>query len=96
MNGLKFDVFLSGTTACSLILNLNHRKPNLTCFNVGDSWAIIIERWNEMYKSNSLSYDHKPDKLEEKHRILKSGGRVEAMRDIYGKKAGPAWVWHKN
>ena len=33
----KFDISFSGTTAVSVVVNLNNPKPCATCFNTGDS-----------------------------------------------------------
>lgn len=43
-----------------------------------------------------LSEDHKPDNSGEKSRILKEGGRVSPVRDLYGQPMGPYRVWVKN
>ena len=44
MNSFKFDVHMSGTTAVSVLLNLNDEdNPTVTTLNVGDSRAILIE-----------------------------------------------------
>lgn len=43
-----------------------------------------------------LTKDQKPSDEEEKKRILSSGGRVERIRDEFGKLVGPYRVWDKN
>ena len=43
-----------------------------------------------------LSRDHKPSNPNEKERILKKGGKVEAYVDDDGNYVGPERVWMKN
>src|SRR5262249_6636523 len=64
--------------------------------NVGDSRAIILKHKNNTWSASPLSRDHKPDLLEEMERIVKSGGRVDTMRDPDGEPIGPDRVWKKD
>ena len=41
-----------------------------------------------------LNRDHKADEPDEQQRIIQSGGRVAAYRDMQGNPLGPARVWH--
>ena len=43
----------------------------------------------------ALSEDHKPDRAEEKERILSKGGAVEPIEHMRGKFVGPARVWRQ-
>lgn len=49
-----------------------------------DSWDMI---W--------LSRDHNPSIPEEKQRIMKSGGRIEASKYPDGSRRGPKRIWRK-
>ncbi|KAG6785201.1 hypothetical protein POTOM_010928 [Populus tomentosa] len=62
----------SGSTACVAIIRNNH----LIVANAGDSRCVIsIEG-----QAYDLSTDHKPDLEDEKERILKAGGSIDAGR----------------
>ena len=73
------------------------------CANVGDSRATLARR-KEVPGPNGvtqhkivgvpLSRDHKADEPDEHSRIINSGGRVAAYRDMQGNPLGPARVWH--
>jgi hypothetical protein len=41
-----------------------------------------------------LNRDHKADEPDEEARIVRSGGRVQAYRDMNGNQLGPLRVWH--
>jgi hypothetical protein len=47
-------------------------------------------------QSIGLSDDHKPDRPDEKKRILENDGRVEAFKGSEGEPIGPPRVWLKN
>ena len=81
----NFDVFCSGSTAVLVHIT----KEKIICSNCGDSRAILINDINN--EITKLSRDHKPNLLEEKKRILASGGRVEKFNGM-----GPFRVWFKD
>ncbi|KAJ6956190.1 hypothetical protein NC652_007325 [Populus alba x Populus x berolinensis] len=62
----------SGSTACVAIIRNNH----LIVANAGDSRCVISTEG----QAYDLSTDHKPDLEDEKERILKAGGSVQAGR----------------
>jgi serine/threonine protein phosphatase PrpC len=63
----------SGTTACVVLLT----PEWVVCANAGDSRAVISRLGN---KAVPLSYDHKPDDVEEQRRIRAAGGYVAGGR----------------
>jgi serine/threonine protein phosphatase PrpC len=63
----------SGTTACVVLLT----PEWVVCANAGDSRAVISRLGN---KAVPLSYDHKPDDVEEERRIRAAGGYVAGGR----------------
>ena len=87
----KFDSNFSGTT-CNIVFQFH---KNLVCASVGDSRAILI--YDEGNSKNTgiltLSQDHRPDRQDEKNRILYKGGKVEQLTNINGDKVGPMRVW---
>ena len=93
LSSSSFDAQYSGSTFLLLFL----RSQTLFVLNVGDSRAVVgrktvIKGW----QSQALSKDHKPEILEEKIRLLKSGGRIEKLKDANGKECGPIRVWFSN
>jgi protein phosphatase 1L len=69
----------SGSTANTLIIN---KKTNTYLVaNVGDSRAIAYYNTN---KVKQLSYDHKPNKKEERTKIMRRGGFVSADNRVNG------------
>ena len=83
----------SGTT-CVLVIHIGN---HIICANAGDSRAILIYDKNKdhNYKVFPLSVDNKPEIKEEKERIKKMGGKVEKIKNQYGKEIGPFRVWNK-
>lgn len=86
------DCTFSGTTACTVYISGN----KIYCANAGDSRAVIGRDVDGKLKAVPLSSDHKPDREDEKARILQKGGRVEPCRNNYGAEIGPARVWLRN
>ena len=62
---------------------------------MGDSRCIIGKYNKKKWFSKNLSSDHKPENKNEKDRILKNGGRIEAYIDENGEYYGPQRVWLK-
>ena len=87
----NIDTIFSGSTCISLIFT----PSKLICSNVGDSRCVIGKYDERKWFSKNLSSDHKPENENEKERILKSGGRIEAYKDENGEYYGPKRVWLK-
>ena len=87
----RIDSSLSGSTCVSLIFT----PERLICINVGDSRCILGKFVENEWLPMNLSRDHKPSDNDEKARIEKRGGIVEAFRDLNGAFVGPERVWVK-
>jgi serine/threonine protein phosphatase PrpC len=85
------DVAFSGSTCTTVFF----RGTMVYCGNAGDSRAVIASNDRGKWKAIPISDDHKPDRPDEKKRILEHDGRVEAFRGMDGKPLGPARVWLK-
>ena len=70
------DKEFSGTTCVTTFIN----KNKIYCANAGDSRAIIGKFNRNRWTNFPLSKDHKPEKFEEKKRILQFGGHVEPFK----------------
>ena len=90
-NDERIDSTYSGSTCSSII----YTPKKLISINVGDSRCIIGKYNNEKWYPKILTIDHKPNLLEEKERIISSGGKVEPYKDTFGNFAGPDRVWKK-
>jgi serine/threonine protein phosphatase PrpC len=95
-----FDTRCSGAT-CVLICYMEGR---LSVSNCGDSRAILGRRnGNGGYIAIPLSNDHKPDKPEERKRILNCGGHVGCRQVLVSQgprgpvtmPVGPCRVWYQ-
>lgn len=82
----------SGSTGVITIIDEN----NLYTANVGDSRTILCRKEKGKLIVIPLSFDQKPDDLNEKKRIENKNGRVESCRGPLGELIGPARVWLKN
>uniref|UniRef100_A0A7S2NWT3 PPM-type phosphatase domain-containing protein n=1 Tax=Leptocylindrus danicus TaxID=163516 RepID=A0A7S2NWT3_9STRA len=81
------DIECSGCTCVTAIVKQNR---TIEVGNVGDSRAIILQRSpNNTLKALPLSIDHKPSQLDERKRILETGGRIASKHCS----AGPSRVW---
>lgn len=86
----SIDVTFSGSTC--VVVYIHGKK--LYCCNAGDSRAVLGKRLGPgKFKAIPLSSDHKPERPDEKKRILDSKGRVEACKGSRGEDIGPARVW---
>ena len=88
LNDQKFDVHFSGTT-CVLVFII---KENIICSNIGDSRAILIKEEKGKYYYENLSYDHKPNKEEERKRIEQSGGEIHPCLDTEDDDVLRVWI----
>lgn len=73
------DVAVSGSTAIAVMFN----RDLLTCANVGDSRAMIGTlgpRGNMI--ARPLSIDHKPNRPEERARLMQASGRILSERQL--------------
>ena len=88
------DCTFSGSTAIVVYLADRHIY---TC-NVGDSRAVLARRSvsstaTARFTAHPLSIDQKPDRPDERRRILDCRGRVEACKGSRGEDIGPPRVW---
>lgn len=90
----KLDVLFSGTTCNFCLL----KDEFLYVTNIGDSRSVIgyLDNNTNGFKSKPLSFDHKPDILTEKQRILRNNGRISPMLNHHGRYVGPDRVWLKD
>ena len=97
----EFDVRCSGAT-CVLATLCGGR---LSVSNCGDSRAVLGRRNpNGSITAHALTQDHKPDKPEERKRILACGGHLgcrqvlvnQAGRGPISMPVGPCRVWYQN
>lgn len=70
LTGYQFQKDDSGTTAVVAVVNRATKK--ITIAHAGDSRALLIRNGKKMYATK----DHKPNTLEERQRIERSGGSV--------------------
>lgn len=84
----RIDISFSGTTIVFALLIDN----SLFVGNIGDARAVLARQMDmndaDDVEAIALSMEHKPDKPEEKARILKFGGRVHQLEND-----GPLRVW---
>lgn len=94
LNKSGIDTTCSGTTAICCYIN---GARILTC-NSGDSRAVIasLSSDGKQLVGEGLSRDQKPELASERKRIVQSGGRVQACRDVGGAPIGPLRVWLKH
>ena len=101
LNGCEFDVRCSGAT-CVLASLCGAR---LSVSNCGDSRAVLGRRNpNGSVTAHALTQDHKPDKPEERKRILACGGHLGCRQVLVNQPGrgpvsmpvGPCRVWYQN
>jgi len=86
------EVAESGSTAITAM----KKGHDLYVANVGDSRCVLArEGESGRLEAFAMSDDHKPDRKDEKERILKARGAVEPIRAFNGRYVGPARVWTK-
>ncbi|CAG9319239.1 unnamed protein product [Blepharisma stoltei] len=79
----------SGSTLVSLFI----RGSSIICGNVGDSRAVLAQKYENAWNTVDLSRDHKPDLPDESARIIRANGRIEPYYDDNGQPLGPYRVW---
>ena len=84
----SIDTEFSGSTA--VLAAVRDRK--LIACNVGDSRAIVARLVDGKLQAIEVTIDHKPDREDEKRRIVATGGRVFAVEYDDGI-SGPPRVW---
>ena len=101
LNSCEFDVRCSGAT-CVLASLCGAR---LSVSNCGDSRAVLGRRNpNGSVTAHALTQDHKPDKPEERKRILACGGHLGCRQVLVNQPGrgpismpvGPCRVWYQN
>ncbi|XXQ34511.1 PPM-type phosphatase domain-containing protein [Plasmodiophora brassicae] len=86
----KINSTYSGTTAVVSYVT----KDKIVTANAGDSRAVLGRGTAEgSVVAIPLSVDHKPDRADEKDRIVRNRGRVQPCRGPLGEPVGPARVW---
>lgn len=90
------DSSLSGTTAVAGCILGRAGCRRVVMGNAGDSRAIVAFEEDGKFKVKELSDDQKPDRPDERARILEHGGRVEPLIDEDGEQIGPHRVWLPN
>lgn len=102
LNASDIDVKCSGATCVMATINSHGR---LCVFNCGDSRAVLGRRsTNGSIVAQQMSNDHKPDKPEERKRILSCGGHLgcrqvlvnQGGRGPVSMPVGPCRVWYQH
>lgn len=99
----EIDVRCSGATCVLACISNNNNK--LTVYNCGDSRGVLGRRsTNGTISAIAMSNDHKPDKPEERKRILNAGGHLgcrqvlvnQGGRGPVSMPVGPCRVWYQH
>lgn len=89
----SIDCTFSGSTGIACYL----QDGKLYSCNAGDSRAVLARQSTvgeeTKFTAIPLSSDQKPERSDEKERIIKSKGRVEACKGMKGEDIGPLRVW---
>jgi len=89
----KFDCSMSGSTAVISLV----RQNTIYTGNLGDSRCVLATMSNGKLVAVDLSHDQKPERDDERQRLLRAGARVEALFDEYSNEPiGPLRVWLKD
>ena len=92
INNQNINTYLSGSTCVSIL----YTSRRIISINLGDSRCILGKYNGEKWMSKDLSRDHRPNKEDEKKRIILNGGRVEKNKDDFGNDRGPLRIWMKD
>ncbi len=90
----NIDMNMSGSTISSCYFVQN----KIYCANAGDSRCVmgVKDQQSGKWTAKALSTDHKPLLASEAQRIWRCGGRIEPMKDNFGKWCGnnrkPSWT----
>ena len=89
----KIDSSSSGCTCSSIILTQNH----LVSINLGDSRCVLGKYCEEKntWSCLNLTRDHRPNDINERKRIIKSGGKIFQEKDEFGNDIGVMRIWQK-
>jgi len=88
----RVDCTISGSAVSMALL----RGEELFVANAGDCRVVLGRERGSHYEAIDLSVDHKPDRPDERERLLKSGARVEPVRlQSSNNFVGPMRVWKK-
>jgi len=93
------DARCSGATCVMAVL----RGSTLLVGNAGDSRAVLGRRANGTISATQLTSDHKPDRPDERRRVMQAGGQVGSRQLVVGHNAngpvtlplGPPRVWYQ-
>ena len=100
LNTCEFDVRCSGATCVLVVFN----GGRLSVSNCGDSRAVLGRRnQSGVIGAHALTNDHKPDKPEERKRILSCGGHLGCRQVLVNQPGrgpvsmpvGPCRVWYQ-
>jgi len=93
------DARCSGATCVMVVL----RGNTIQVGNCGDSRAVLGRRSNGTISALQLTSDHKPDRPDERRRVMQAGGQVGSRQLVVGHNAngpvtlplGPPRVWYQ-
>lgn len=96
----SIDVRCSGATGVVVVL----RSGVLQVGNCGDSRAVLGRKSNGSVSAFLLTSDHKPDRPDERRRVIAAGGQVGSRQLVVGHNAngpvtlplGPPRVWYQS
>lgn len=101
LNAFEYDVKCSGATCVLAVL----QGPKLSVFNCGDSRAVLGRRGQSgTICAHALSLDHKPDRPDERKRVLNAGGHLGCRQVLVNQPGrgpvsmpvGPCRVWYQH
>lgn len=100
LDSAPFDVKCAGATCVMVALH----GPRLELSNCGDSRAVLGRKQGTAISAVHLTVDHKPDRPDERRRVMQAGGQVGCRQLVVGHNAngpitlplGPARVWYQN